>query len=160
MLTSSGYHIIKRLALTAARDSVNVKTLLHQQVLKDNRIDIAKKAMIEKIYRVTRLSPARYNEEQVLKLYRDSLEKYNPDFAAQLKDVKEGNLLFEIMQTKIWSKAANDSIGAHKYYIVHKSKYKGDYAAVRGLVISDYQAFLEEKWIEALKRKYPVKIYW
>ena len=55
--------------------------------------------------------------------YRSHLEEYNKDFAFQLTEFKEGNLLFEIMQRKIWDKASTDSAGLHNYYEAHKDKY-------------------------------------
>jgi len=191
-------------------------------------------------------------ETTALEYYRDHLEAYNKEFAYQLKEFKEGNLLFEIMQRKIWDKASADTIGLKKYYNEHKDKYwweasadaliltsnndsiseatkkklqatpndwrriveasdgaiQGDsgrfelgqlpvvdrtafsnglitatfksesdnsatfcyiiklyndrqprsFNDARGFVINDYQAWLEEKWIVELKKKYPVVI--
>ncbi|HEY8898014.1 MAG TPA: peptidylprolyl isomerase, partial [Niastella sp.] len=184
--------------------------------------------------------------------YRQHLEEYNKEFAYQLNEFKEGNLLFEIMQRKIWDPASTDSAGLHNYYAAHKDKYwweasadaiiltatnkeaseeyrnkmtqnykewqkyidnsgghlQGDsgrfelgqipvvektnfteglltanvrnetdntvafayiikvhpnrevrsFNDARGFVINDYQQYLEEKWIDELKKKYPVKI--
>jgi peptidyl-prolyl cis-trans isomerase SurA len=65
----------------------------------------------------------RYLERTALEYYRNHLEEYNKDFAFQLNEFKEGNLLFEIMQRKIWDKASADSAGLVKYYVAHKGKY-------------------------------------
>ncbi|HEV9035290.1 MAG TPA: hypothetical protein VGQ51_01665, partial [Puia sp.] len=54
---------------------------------------------------------------------RNHLEEYNADFAFQLSEFREGNLLFEIMQRKIWDKASTDSAGLMKYYEGHKNNY-------------------------------------
>ncbi len=194
-----------------------------------------------------------YAETAALEYYRDHLEEYNKDFAYQLNEFREGNLLFEIMQQKIWEAASADSIGLKKYYEQHKNKYWWELSAdawiitasndsvakifidksggniqydwrkaidlsegmiqgdsgrfelgqlpvrertnfkvglitapvvnetdhtatfchilkmhsareprsfndARGFVINDYQGYLEEKWIEELKKKYPIKV--
>ncbi|MGG9964056.1 foldase protein PrsA [Ferruginibacter sp. SUN106] len=183
--------------------------------------------------------------------YKNNLEEYNPEFRYQMEEFKEGNLLFEVMERKVWSSAANDTTGLQNYYNAHKNKYQwgasadiiifscnnkkvadatldalkqgrywkkiaeesnntlqadsGRYELVqialadgvkatagmvtpvnvnpsdgtagfikilklhpaneqrsfeeaRGLVINDYQSILEEKWMEELKSKYPVKV--
>jgi len=195
----------------------------------------------------------RYIERTAMDYYRSHLEQYNKDFAFQLTEFKEGNLLFEIMQRKIWDKASADSAGLVKYYEAHKGKYwwsasadallftcnntgtaealkarlaagaigswrlaadsmgasiqadsgryelgqipgtafgapvaqtyteftgnKADntvsfayiltvhnnreprnYHDARGFVINDYQGFLEEQWVESLRKEYPVKV--
>ncbi|MBE7171423.1 MAG: peptidylprolyl isomerase [Williamsia sp.] len=185
--------------------------------------------------------------------YKDHLEAYNPAFAAQMKEFKDGNLLFEIMQRNIWQKAAADSAGLLAYYTQNKNKYwweasaeailftckdsatalevkskldkaPNDWRAIilpygenvqadsgryeltqlpvrnpatlkantfsdpfrsasentaylfsyvtriypersprsfddaKGFVLNDYQTYLEDKWIETLRNKYPVKV--
>ncbi|MHA4812153.1 peptidylprolyl isomerase [Flavitalea flava] len=70
-----------------------------------------------------------YTEKVSLDYYRSHLEEYNPDFAFQLMEFKEGNLLFEIMQKRIWDKASTDSSGLRNYYDGHKDKYWWDASA-------------------------------
>ncbi|MBS1509412.1 MAG: peptidylprolyl isomerase [Bacteroidetes bacterium] len=188
---------------------------------------------------------------QSLAYYKNNLDEYNPEFKHQMEEFREGNLLFEVMERKVWSSASSDTVGLLKYYNEHKGKYlwnasgdviifsctnkKAAEAAVaalnngkpwkkiaeesnmtiqadsgryeiaqmglaegvkataglitpvmvnpsdgsagfikivklhpaneqrtfeeaRGLVINDYQTVLEEKWVEELKKKYPVKV--
>ena len=193
----------------------------------------------------------KYISTIVVEYYRKHLEEFNEDFKYQMQEFKEGNMLFEVMERNVWSKAANDSVGLRKFYDANKSKYQwkgsatvnlfncnslktaeeailalkdgknwkqiaeesdgriqsdsgryevqqlqlpagtavaaglvtapvvnsGDNTAsfvkilqlfpadqqrsfeeAKGLVINEYQNFLEEKWIEELKKKYPVKV--
>ena len=184
--------------------------------------------------------------------YRSHLENYNAEFAYQLKELKDGNLLFEIMQRQVWDRASTDSNGLKAFYDANQNKYwwqpsadailftssnsrvaedvkariksqplawrritdstngqaqsdsgrfemnqipppeqarlqpgafssllsntadnsvtmayivklypnrtPRNYREARGLVINDYQAYLEESWIRELKKKYPVKL--
>ncbi|MEP6750985.1 MAG: peptidylprolyl isomerase, partial [Bacteroidota bacterium] len=193
-----------------------------------------------------------YTEGAAMDYYRNHLEEYNKEFASQLKEFKDGNLLFEIMQRQVWDKASADSVGLKNYYNNNKNKYWWEASAdvilftcsdsanavkakksfedapanwktlvqnadgtiqadsgrfeltqlpvsvsnnrkagtitepvknatdnitsfayvvkiyndrmprnfedARGFVINDYQAFLEDKWIATLKKKYPVKV--
>jgi peptidyl-prolyl cis-trans isomerase SurA len=41
---------------------------------------------------------------------------------------------------------------------IYPANQQRNFDEARGLVINDYQNFLEEKWIEQLKKKYPVKV--
>ena len=59
-----------------------------------------------------------------LDYYKNHLEDYNPDFKFQMEEFKEGNMLFEIMEQKVWNKAIIDTPGLLKYYNGNKAAYK------------------------------------
>jgi len=199
-------------------------------------------------------SPALFSkfiEASAVNNYAARLEDFNPAFKNQIKEFKDGNMLFEVMQRKVWNKASEDSAGLHRYYNQHKEKYlwnasaesiifscsnkaaatnsikqlrtgktwkeivsenstevqadsgryelgqipvvdrthftaglitlpvinktdgtatfakiiklypghqQRDFEDARGLVINDYQNYLEQEWISQLEKKYPVKV--
>lgn len=60
---------------------------------------------------------------KAIEYYRRHLDEYSPEFSAQFKEFMEGNLLFEIMERKIWSVSSADTIGLKEYYTQHKASY-------------------------------------
>lgn len=128
VLTSLGYHIIKRLALipvNSNKDSAAAMDALKRQVLDDPaRINIARVATVKKARKSTGLDRKSYDEARLLNYYRDHLEDFDPAFAEQMKEFKEGNLLFEIMQSRVWGKAAGDTAGLKRYYLAHQANYR------------------------------------
>ncbi|TAG99698.1 MAG: hypothetical protein EAZ17_07255 [Sphingobacteriales bacterium] len=56
--------------------------------------------------------------------YRAHMTSYNPAFRAQITEFMEGNMLFEAMERKVWSKAATDTAELRSYYNSNKSKYQ------------------------------------
>ena len=76
---------------------------------------------------------AQLNEEfkrnAVMDYYRAHLEEYNEEFKTQMKELKDGNLFFDIMMREVWSKAQGDTTGQSAFYEQNKSKYKWNYSA-------------------------------
>ena len=94
-----------------------------------------------------------YNDfikKNVLEIYKDNLEHENLEYKYILKEYKEGLLLFDLMQEKIWNVASSDSINIKEFYQSNKSKYSS-FDDSRGEIISDYQDFLENNWINELR---------
>ena len=55
--------------------------------------------------------------------YSDHLEDYDASYKAQLDEFRDGNLLFEVMERKVWNKASSDVNALRKYYEANKEKY-------------------------------------
>ncbi len=59
--------------------------------------------------------------------YEDSqLETKYPDFRNLMQEYRDGILLFDLMDQKVWSKAVKDTTGLKAYYEANKTKYMWD----------------------------------
>lgn len=63
-------------------------------------------------------------DHSILENYQNRLASFDSEYAHQVMEFKEGNMLFEMMQKKVWMNAANDSGGLADYYQQHRGQYK------------------------------------
>lgn len=73
-----------------------------------------------------------FSEEQLIAYEEAHLpEKYN-EYRMLLKEYRDGILLFELMDKKVWSKAVEDTAGLRNFYEQHLSNYQwGERAKAR-----------------------------
>jgi peptidyl-prolyl cis-trans isomerase SurA len=64
-----------------------------------------------------------YARFRSVEYYRERLESFDPAFAAQMQEFKDGNLLFEVMERQVWSKAGTDTAGLRKHYEKNRGRY-------------------------------------
>ena len=60
---------------------------------------------------------------QIRKYHEDHLEDVNPEFAQIVGEYRDGLLLFDLMEEKIWNAAKTDTLGLQKYYKANKANY-------------------------------------
>ncbi|MBN9351036.1 MAG: peptidylprolyl isomerase [Chitinophagaceae bacterium] len=59
----------------------------------------------------------------VLRNYSGRLSSFDPEYAGQIRNFNEGNMLFEMMQRKVWNKASKDTDALKNFYDTHQAKY-------------------------------------
>ncbi len=102
---------------------------------------------------------SRYFEETLKDYFKKDLEMNNIDFKYTLNEYKDGLLLFDLMQQKVWDKSSKDEEGLQAYFEKHKSSYDSEtLEPIKGKVINDYQKYLEDNWIEELRAKNNVMV--
>lgn len=103
-----------------------------------------------------------YQEE--VKTYESALAAHKKisnsgkDHSYLVNEYKEGVLMFNISEKKIWEKAQEDEQAVDDFYRKNKQNYDKQLSEIRGDVIADYQQKLEDDWLKSLREKYPVKI--
>ncbi len=119
--------------------------------------DNQKKSRIEDYPALIRDLYQKFIDYNVLEIYKNNLETENLDYRFVIKEYREGLLLFNLMQDKIWTLRDSDSINLKTFYNKNKSNYKS-YQEDRGQIIGDFQDFRESEWIETLKSKHKVTL--
>jgi peptidyl-prolyl cis-trans isomerase SurA len=66
---------------------------------------------------------AQFVEESVLAYEESQLEKKYPEYKALLKEYRDGILLFDLTDQKVWSKAVKDTVGLQAFYEKSKDKF-------------------------------------
>ena len=76
-----------------------------------------------------------YVEQSLTEFEKNSLETKYEDYRMLVKEYRDGILLFQLMDEKVWSKAIEDTVGLKKYFAANQAKYQWD-QRVQGSVIS------------------------
>ncbi|WP_159025567.1 peptidylprolyl isomerase [Aquimarina sp. Aq78] len=106
-------------------------------------------AFVEEMY-------TRFESTTLLRYYEEHLEEDNKDFANVIGEYRDGLLLFDLMESKIWNVSKTDSIGLKKYYETQKSKYTQN-EAYKVLKASSSKQEAISKVEKLLKKKKSIK---
>ena len=92
-----------------------------------------------------------------LEVYKNNLESENDEYKFIIREYREGLLLFNLMQDKIWTLKDNDSVKLKTFFNNNKIKYKS-FEDERSKVIMDFQKFQEDNWLKILKSKHKLTL--
>jgi len=62
-------------------------------------------------------------EIKVLDYFKANLENTDAEFAFTMQEYRDGLLLFELLQDKVWKKAETDTVGLRNFFTKHASNY-------------------------------------
>ncbi|WP_103864334.1 peptidylprolyl isomerase [Aquimarina sp. I32.4] len=111
-------------------------------------------AYIEEMY-------PKFESSTLLQYYEEHLEEDNIDFANIIEEYRDGLLLFDLMESKIWNAAKTDSIAIKAYYEKQKKDYKQNEAykvfkassSNHDLILKIKELLKEKKAIEEVKKE-------
>lgn len=89
-------------------------------------------------------------KQSIIANYAARMEDFNPAFKSQMNEFKDGNMLFEVMQRKVWDKASSDSVGLFAYYEKNREKYKWNSSAA-AIIFSCENKEMTDSAVAALK---------
>mgnify|MGYP006279731749 CR=1 FL=1 len=77
----------------------------------------------------------KFANDKALEYENSQLEEKYPEFKALMKEYRDGILLFELTNDKVWEKAVKDTAGLKSYYQEHKNEYMWDERASATIAI-------------------------
>ena len=137
--TAYGFHILKRIR----KDSLNTnadqwKSDIKELMLQDSRTEIGKEAFIQKSIGKNGLSKDEKNKELFI---TERLQDFSPEYKNQINEFKDGNLLFDIMDKKIWSKASSDLVAIKSFHAARKQNYQWKNSVTAFTITTQSQAY-------------------
>ncbi|HXA01754.1 MAG TPA: peptidylprolyl isomerase [Cytophagaceae bacterium] len=97
-----------------------------------------------------------YVNDQLISYEEAHLGEKYPDYRMLVKEYRDGILLFQLMDEKVWSKAIEDTAGLKSFFNKNRDKYKWDYRAHATIFNLADKASIEKLKSELKKGLYKV----
>ncbi len=76
------------------------------------------------------------SQDEVMEYYADNIINDTPEYANLLNEYRDGMLLFEISNRRVWEAAGKDTVGLNNYFNANRSKYNWDEPRFKGIILS------------------------
>lgn len=119
------------------RDFADFFVLNHRQ-----RKPVDAEALVKKVYKD-------FVDQKIIEFENSRLDQKYPEFKALIQEYHDGILLFNLMEEKIWSQAAKDTVGLEKFYQQRKDTYKWGERVEALVVTSPDKALVEAAYVYA-----------
>ncbi len=112
------------------KNSVPVSALFQQLNSKANipAVDAAKELILSKVDAIA--------ETTLLDYHGRELVKSNPEYRNLLNEYRDGMLLFEISNRRVWKAASKDTVGLEQYFAQNRAKYVWDEPHFKRIILS------------------------
>ena len=77
-----------------------------------------------------------YASKEIMQYYIDNLINDNAEYRNLINEYRDGMLLFEISNKKVWDGAAKDTTGLKNYFEAHREKYNWTKPHFKGIILS------------------------
>ena len=109
-------------------------------------------------------------EKTLSDYHSQELVKSNPEYRNLINEYRDGMLLFEISNRRVWKAASKDTVGLEQYFAANRAKYAWDEPHFKGIILSakndslldlikaDVMTMAADTLTDALHRKYGTDI--
>lgn len=125
-------------------------TYVQQKQLPRTETGLTPERIMQRLY-------TRFVGDQLLVAEEAGLEKKYPEFRSLLTEVRDGVLLSQVMEEKVWERSLSDSTGQKQFFEQNRAKYTYPERAVATIIYAADDKLLAETKARLVTSPYPLK---
>ncbi|WP_345222102.1 peptidylprolyl isomerase [Hymenobacter koreensis] len=98
-----------------------------------------------------------FADQSLLEYERTNLENKHEDYRMLVREYRDGILLFQLMDEKVWSKAIEDTVGLQKFFAANQAKYQWEPRVQGTLISAASPELLKQAQQQFAKGRYVIK---